>query len=47
VDWAIIGHVRDGPPGLLVHRADGRLERVGRFVEEELARLWADVGKRK
>ena len=43
VDWAIIGHVRDGPPGLLVHRADGRSERVGRFVEEELARLWAEL----
>ena len=45
VEWAIIGCVRDGPPGLLVNRADGRSERVGRFVEEELARLWAELKK--
>jgi len=43
VEWAVIGQVREGPPGLLLHRADGRVERVGRFVAEELARLWAEV----
>ncbi len=39
VEWAVIGEVGEGPPGLLVHRRDGRAERVGPFVEEELARL--------
>jgi len=42
VAWAVIGRVREGPPGLLVHRLDGRVEHVGKFVPEELARLWAE-----
>ncbi len=41
VSWAVIGRVREGPPGLLVHRRDGRVEHVGKFVAEELAQLWA------
>ena len=44
VDWAVIGEVGEGPPGLLVHRKDGRTERVGPFVEEELARLVSSRG---
>ncbi len=44
VDWAVIGEVGEGPPGLLVHREDGRTERVGPFVEEELARLVSSRG---
>ena len=42
VSWAVIGRVREGPPGLLLHRPDGRVERVGHFVPEELARLWEE-----
>ena len=43
VRWAVVGRVVEGPPGLILHRADGRVERVGRFVPEELARLWAEL----
>jgi len=44
VSWAVIGRVREGPPGLLLHKRDGSVERVGRFVPEELARFWAERG---
>jgi len=41
VSWAIIGHVREGRAGLLLHRTNGQVELIGQFVPEELARLWA------
>jgi len=44
VEWAVIGEVRDGPPGLVLHRRDGGVEHVGPFVEEELARLFSSRG---
>ena len=42
VAWAIIGRALEGEPGLILHRRDGSVERIGKFVHEELARLWAE-----
>lgn len=43
VDACLIGEVREGR-GLLVHRADGRSEFIGEYVEDELMRLWSKLG---
>jgi len=37
----VIGEVKEGE-GLVVHRNNGRIEKVGPYVEDELIRLWTE-----
>ncbi len=39
IDAKVIGRVREGC-GVLLHRKDGRVEKIPKFVEEEIYRLW-------